>query len=226
MKTLRTLAVIACFSLAVGTVSAAIIHDNGAPNGLGGSNMTQFGQLDDFTTTGVTNLTSIRFFALIANLNTDFSGMLDWAIFADNGGAPDNNGFLIGSIGPIVPTVTNTGVMITLGNIDYTRYQFDFPISVPNLTAGVWWLALVDLLGGPDFLWETTGVLGFGNGYEHDFLIDPSCCNFQLNANDKAFIVFGDQVRGGQVPEPATTVLVSGGVAGLIALRRRRSRRA
>lgn len=212
----------AILTLACAPVHAALVFDNGAPNGLNGNEMTGWIQAEDFILSGPMNITGIRFWAFTLSGGA-YSGSIYWEIRNDASGAP--GAVVSGASGLVTLTPVNEGPLAFGGN---NRLRFDIPVSGVTLSGGTtYWLALHN---GPltndrvQFMyWETTNS-GFGvSGNE---LFTPFTGSWSSNGLEHAFQIFGERLDGGgsggggEIPEPSTWVLMSAGI-GLLALRRR-----
>ncbi len=203
-----------CFS---GAAQAALIWDNGAPSAtnLGGSNMSDTKQAQDFVLASATNLTSIRFWNLEL-VPADFVGTIFYQIFTNSAGIPSNT--LVAS-GTVVPTRVAAGAANSV--LGYSPFQNDLAISA-SLGAGTYWLSLHNgALGSvafTDFYWTWTDIgvaNNTGTNLGQEMGLNP-VTGWTTNDQEMAFNIFGD--AGAPVPEPATFVVAAAGlfVVGLL----------
>jgi hypothetical protein len=185
-----------------------IIYDNGGPNQLGGNEMTQWIQAEDFNLSADSTLTVVNFWDIEAPGGAAYQGEIDWTIYADAGGMP---GAAIASGAAVGGDVTRTFIQCCVLGF-YDEYSNSFNIS-PGvaLTAGTtYWLGLHN---GPltfttrsEFYWETTDFNGtftghedqapfdgvwFDNGQEHAFNLEGTTSTGQIRLR------FGAHLRDG-----------------------------
>ncbi|MBI4890792.1 MAG: PEP-CTERM sorting domain-containing protein [Acidobacteria bacterium] len=207
---MRSYLPILCAAIGLLPASAATIHDNGAPNLAGASQMIEYLQADDFTLGAQYSLTGVRFWSLEGS--GIYSGSIDWSIRQNNGGLPD----AIVTSGTVSPTRVDSGPALGL-----TLFQNDFSIGPVNVAAGTYWLVLNTTSAGqfPDFYWanSSTGAGLVGQEYE---LAGPGPWNPTF---EQSFQIFGDRVVDQPVPEPGTWALLAGGLITLAAARRKKS---
>ena len=193
----------------------ATIYDNGAPNNLGGNGLSDFAQADDFVISSLANLTAVRFWSMELS-PADYSGSIFWEIRDSVLAAPGAT--VLGS-GTASPIRTPAGAALGL-NI----FQNDFTISV-NLPASTYWLVLHN---GPlsntaftDYYWAWTNIGGANAGTNRgvERSLDPPDVNWSTNQQEHAFLISAEAAPN--VPEPASFVLVSAGVAALAMSQRR-----
>lgn len=207
----KTPAAVVLLSLCAPFAPAALLYDNGVPDHVNGSGISNFRTVDDFTLTGPANLNAIRFWAVFNNNDPTgmFSGNLSWAIYTNAGGTVGSL-FASGSLTGL--TMTDTGN----GGGNFNAYQIDFSIGAPvALGAGVYWLELHDgavltTADGSETYWATKGTGGnartqpFFGSFPTD--LQPISSYFGCQCDyDLAFQLFGDADNG--VPEPATVWL-------------------
>ena len=208
------LAVAICFS---GAAQAALVWDNGAPSAtnLGGSNMSDTKQAQDFILTGSTNLTGVRFWNLEL-VSTDYIGSIFYQIFTNAAGIPSNT---VVASGTATPTRVAAGAANSV--LGYSPFQNDFAITA-SLAAGTYWLSLhngaLSSVAFTDFYWTWTDI-GVANNtgtiLGQEMGLDP-VTGWTTNDQEMAFNIFGD--AGAAVPEPATFAVAAAGllVVGLL----------
>jgi hypothetical protein len=212
-KNLFRLCVALC-ALQGSAAMALTVWDNGGPSvgaGEGGSNMSETRQAEDFTLAFATNLTAVRFWSL-ESATSDFLGTISYEVLNNVGGAPGSTVYGSGSA-----ALTRTGAGTAAG---LNQFQNDFSLSVNNLAAGTYWIALHN---GPltstaplDFYWSWTDLnaVNTPTARGREFLISPLDTGWRTNDQEHAFSVFGEQVP--EVPEPETWMLLSAGLAALV----------
>jgi len=188
----------------------AVIHDNGAPDQIFGVNMSNFVVAENFSIAAATDITNIRFWS-VQSLLADYLGDVFWAIYANSASLP---GAVVQGNTTAAITPTATGNSTGFG---YAEYVFDIPVTF-QLAAGNYWLGLsnspLNTVTPTEMLWSTTSV---GNGSAAQYL---DAGNWLDSGSELAFRLDGD-VAG--IPEPATFILLTGGLAAAAFLRRKTS---
>ena len=209
----------------VATAQAATLWDNGAPNitNLGGSEMSDTFQAEDFRLGVASDLTGIRFWDLEGAAGGDYTGSIFYQIVNNVGITPAGSpGTTVFSSGLVAPTRVAAGSVLGL-----SQFQNDFAISVSNLVAGTYWL---ELHNGPlatnafsDFYWSFTdlNVTNTPTNRGSEFALPANGFGWTTNDQEHAFEVFGAprQPPPPPLPEPGTTALMAAGIA-VLALRR------
>ena len=131
-----------------------VSHDNGAPDQVSGTNMSEQLVAENFTLAADANVILIRFWA-IQSAAPDYRGDVYWAIYSDAANQPGT--VVAGGVEPVVNAVV-TGNSTLFG---YAEYSFDIPVDI-QLAPGNYWLALhngaVSNNGESEMLWSTTAV--------------------------------------------------------------------
>jgi hypothetical protein len=199
----------ALLALGVSQVAMAItVYDNGAPNLVSGTGMSEVQVAENFTLGSSFNITNLRFWS-IQSAAADYSGSVYWAVYSNSGGQPGSILFSNTTATTGTPTGGSTG-------FGYGVYAFDIPVSF-TLAAGNYWLGLHN---GPlanitprEMLWATTAVQVGSFGLYRDGV------NWVNSLNEHAFAIDGTVVV---IPEPTTTALLLAGVLATIGVARRR----
>jgi hypothetical protein len=188
--------------------SAAVVYDNGGPDGISGNEMTGWLQAEDFVLGASSHITGVRFWTVESG--SPFAGSFEWSIRSDSGGSP----------GSVLATGLTTATRTAQGSgcCGLNRFQNDINVSL-NLIAGTtYWLSLHN---GPSasadyagMYWETTAANGTLNGRENQ---SPYSGGWSSNGQEHAFALSGD----GAVPEPGTWALLASGIT--VCLFRRRN---
>ena len=126
----------AALALAAAPLSfAAPVYNNGLPNQVSGTQMSEVVVAEDFTLTASTTISNIRFWS-IQDLAADYLGSVYWAVYSNVGGAP--GGILFGNTA-VATTAVATGMSTGFG---YDEYAFDVDVADFTLGAGNYWLGL------------------------------------------------------------------------------------
>lgn len=217
MKSLMIRRCLAALSLSFSfVVQGAIIYNNGPPDQVSGTNMSEFLVAENFTLGAAAVITNIRFWS-IQDTATSYSGSVYWAIYSNVSNQPGSllDGGLT-AIVPAVPTGNSTG-------FGYAEYAFDISV-VFQLAVGDYWLALhngaLSNNSPSEMLWSTTAApISFSSLY-----LDPpnSAIPVWLSTdNEQAFRLDGTPLSPGSVPEPSIFMLLCAGLLAAAFLRRK-----
>lgn len=184
-----------------GPASATLVWNNGSFDSVGGSDLSESAQAEDFSLAATTNLTSLRFWSMELS-PAAFLGSIVWEIFSN----------VAGAVGGSVASGTANSVMRTAAGSaqGYNVFQNDFNLSVGGLAAGTYWLSLhngsMASTTFNDYYWAT-GADNVSNRGRELYLPDPQF-GWTANVFEHAFQLNGDAV-GGDVPEPSSLLLAA-----------------
>lgn len=203
--------------LLAGGARASVILTNGSPNTITGDLMTGYIEANSFSLTSPATITGVNFEAFIQQPET-FQSTVTYYLDADNSGSPGNE-LVVGNA-----SVTTTDLGPSLYSSSYEAFGIDFSLNTPfSASAGTtYWLGLYDgtLFSGNDNAYWAVSTGGQGAPM---FLVSPY--NGSWNTTGQAPFYF--QLTGGassSTPEPASTALVSAGLAAFLVARRRLTR--
>ena len=195
--------------------NAAVVYNNGGPNQADANNLGFLLQADDFILTAQTTITDVHFWSLEAQ--GAYRNGIFWALAANASGSP--GAFLASGF---QSTVTRSATAVNA--LGFAEFQNDFLISPTLLASGTYWLVLHNgqrtNLGDPnDFYWETAANNATIRGQESD----DNGASWSTNFNEHAFFLTGNGPT--VVPEPATVLIFATGLAGLLGMRRKGTRK-
>ena len=186
---------------------AAPVFDNGAPDQVYGTQMSDVLVAEDFSLAALTTISSIRFWS-IQSATTDYLGSVYWAVYDNVGGAP--GAVLFGNTA-VPTTATATGNSASFPG--YAEYAFDVDVADFDLGAGTYWLGLHN---GPlastvasEMLWSTTAsTIGSESMYfDSTFGWTGAGTNLAFVLDGSGVVVPPPPPPPG-VPEPGTLALV------------------
>jgi len=108
------------FALGLLPAGAATIYNNGTPNGIGGTNFSNFRVVEDFALASNATVTGLRFWTQTTNSSLTMAD-LTWAIYADNAGLP----------GAVVQSgsATNVAAIADVNNSHRREISVNFALS-------------------------------------------------------------------------------------------------
>jgi hypothetical protein len=211
---IKRLARTAALALTLGISQAATavtVFNNGSPDLVSGTRMTEFVVADNFTVgSGGFDITNLRFFSAQDSASA-YVGSISWAVYSNVASEP---GSILNS-GLATVAATATGVTTGFG---YGIYSFDIPVTF-SLAAGNYWLGLhngplSNTTSAGDMTWATSST---GTG-PASFYNDGG--TWISSTNEQAFRVDG---TASVVPEPEGIALFLAGLAVCGVLRTKRS---
>lgn len=191
---------------------AAVIYNNGAPNLVSGTQMSEFLVAENFILGAAATIANIRFWS-IQSAVADYSGSVYWAIYSNAAGSP---GAVLFGNATLATTATATGLSTGFG---YPEFAFDIDVPDFALTPGSYWLGLhngaLASTTPTEMLWETTTTqIGpFGQYRDAGTWID--------SGNEHAFRLESAAVTP-PLPEPGSLALVALALAAAAGLTRRK----
>lgn len=195
--------------LALGLSQAAMavtVWDNGPPNAISGTNMSEPVVAENFTLGLPYNVSNLRFWS-IQQTAADYRGSVSWTIYNNSANQPGSVVFSGLTNAVATPTGGTTG-------FGYGVYVFNVPVAF-TLNPGNYWLGLhngpLSNINSAEMLWATTTTQIGSFGLYSDG------STWVNSLNEHAFLI-----EGTVVPEPATTALLLAGLAGTLAAARRR----
>jgi hypothetical protein len=197
--------------LALGVSQGAMaltVFDNGAPDNVSGTQMSEFLVADSFTLSSAANLTNIHFWSAQSAASVSL-GSVYWSIFGNAiNNQPGDTIFsgLVTVAGVATPATTSFG---------YGIYVFDVPVMA-NLAAGFYWLGLhngpLGSIAPSEMLWANSGTGGGGSLY-----LDGG--EWVGSENEQAFRLDATAITS-PIPEPYMPAMMLAGLATLAGLRR------
>jgi hypothetical protein len=206
----------AALALALGHSQAATVFNNGAPDLVSATGMTEFVVADNFTVGATFDITNIRFWSA-QDTASAYVGSVSWAIYSDAVGAP---GVALTSGLATVPGTATGG---TIGG-GASIYLFDIPVVAFTLSAGSYWLTLLNGAApnpaAPGFMGWATASPGTGPG---GMYLDAG--SWVSSGSEQAFRIDGNPPNPNPgIPEPGTVALLLAGLAVSGGLRQARRR--
>jgi hypothetical protein len=201
---------------AASAANAAVIYDNGAPDGEDGNNGVRWIQAEDFRFARSARLTGAGVYIGGNPGIGSWDGSFQYYLFSESGGKPSS----VLDSGDVAPAVTDTGVeWIYGGNI----FLFEFDFGPDFLAqAGTTYFLGIHIGASNNFrfnisdpLWVTTAANGTSTGRES---LNGALNNWAANGKEHAYFL------NGVVPEPTTwALMIAGFCAAGVMLRRRRA---
>ena len=185
---------------------AAPVYNNGSPDQVSGTQMSEVLVAEDFSLTALTTISSIRFWS-IQSAPADYLGSVYWAVYSNAVGAP--GAVLFGNTA-VMTTAVATGNSTGFG---YAEYVFDVDVADFAIGAGTYWLGLHN---GPsastvasEMLWSTTAsTIGSESMYfDSTFGWTGAGTNLAFVLDGSGVVVPPPPPPPG-VPEPGTLALV------------------
>jgi hypothetical protein len=207
----------AFLALAVGTVNAAVVYDNGGPNQSNGVLVVPpITQLDDFSLSTETLITDGHFWTLETVGNSAWDGTLQYGFYTSSGNqAAPISGFITLNLGV---NVTKDFVQeVTIGQTSYNEYYYSFDLaSALDLLPGDYLFGIYLGDNSSNIFWEATdSTSGINSVF---FFSDGSIPGFFPNDFDVAYQLTG-RIIG--IPVPSSLMLLIGLLAPMLMKRRR-----
>ena len=202
-------------------LSAAIIHDEGAPNRVNGSNLSSFVTAEQFTLASAATLQGLIFFGSANgnNVPSQFSGTIGFRFLSNDSGAPGTS-LALGSDSSV--QLVDNGTQ----NWGTNEYRFLVNLGPIPLAAGTYWLALHEgnmgtAFDGTEISWDTTGSAPAGADRQTTSQLSGLSGYSTSPPSLKLAFQLLDAPAYNAVPEPSTWVLMLSAGGFLLLLRRR-----
>ena len=148
---------VAALALVATQVSfAAEVYNNGAPDQVSGTQMSEQIVAEDFTLAAATTVGSFRFWS-VQQSAADYLGSVYWAVHSNVGGSP--GAILFGGT-TVAAAAAPTGASTGFG---YDEYLFNIDVADFLLGPGDYWLSLhngpLTAIDPTEMLWETTASM-------------------------------------------------------------------
>jgi hypothetical protein len=205
--------------------AAIVVYDNGAPNGVGGAEMTQYMEADDVTPSSDITFNTLRFWTVEPAGGAAYNGTIVWVINLNTGGNFPH--FLMQASSPGAINRSYSRTLSSGAFAGYDEYQIDLSLVTPVTlsAANTYWFSLHNGSYGPlnmtneSFYWQTTDANATYSSHNFDWLASGAPGPWVANGGTPQLAY---QLLLVDTPEPGTWSMLVAGAAALVGLRRRR----